>query len=326
MKVFVTGATGFIGEHLVKELIKRGNEVVALYRSESKKKLLADLPIKWYKGDLLDIEVLDQAIDGCDQVYHVAAYAVAFEEKPGDFRKYNVQGTVNVLEAALKHGVKKVVFTSTAGIFGPSVNGKIVNEKSVTQIPYFTGYEASKAEAENILPHFIKKGLNVVIVNPTRVFGPGQLTQSNSVTLMIYKYIKGQWHFIPGNGQSIGNYVFVEDVVNGHILAMEKGKTGERYILGGENVSYNEFFNLLQQVSGKKYTLIHIPRLFMLTVAYVLMLVHKVYRKFIPPFTPNHIRKFMYNWNVSTDKAKFELGYKVTPLKDAILKTISSFK
>ncbi|MGC8824824.1 MAG: NAD-dependent epimerase/dehydratase family protein [Bacteroidales bacterium] len=327
MRVFVTGGTGFIGEKLIRQLIFRGYKVNALYRSESKKNAI-DLPqVNWIAGDITDANCLMIATKGCDVVFHVAAYAVAWEEHPGDFRKFNVQGTINVLNAALANGVKKVVFTSTAGIFGPSLY-KNITEESKSPLPHFTGYESSKAEAEQVIidEYVKKKGLNVVIVNPTRVFGPGPLNQGNSTTLMIKKYIEGKWHILPGNGNAIGNYAFVDDVVNGHLLAMEHGKAGERYILGGENLSYRQFFDTLSRIHAHRHWLIPLPLPIMLLIANILLWVHAVYPKFLPPFTPAHVRKFNYNWEVSCEKAIRELGYNITPFEQALQKTIAHLK
>lgn len=325
MNVFVTGGTGFIGEKLIQQLLNRGHQVTALYRSDKKKDALNLPQVNWIQGDITDEKCLIEGMKGCEVVYHVAAYAVAWEEHPGDFRKFNVQGTVNVLNAALANNVQKIVVTSTAGVFGPSLQ-RIITEESKSVLPHFTGYERSKAEAEQvILNEYVKKrGLNVVIVNPTRVFGPGPLNQSNSTTLLIKKYIEGQWHFLPGNGKAIGNYAFVDDVVNGHLLAMEHGKAGEKYILGGENITYQQFFDTLKRISGKQHWLIPLPLPVMLSLAHLLVLFHKIYRKFLPPLTPAHVRKFNYNWEVSCEKAIRELGYVITPFEQAVLKTIFS--
>jgi farnesol dehydrogenase len=324
MKIFVTGATGFIGEHLVRKLISEGQIVHAIYRSELKITHLQHENIRWFKGDIMNIASLELAMLGCEQVYHIAALAAAWEPSPGDFRKYNVQGTVNVLEAAHKCRVQKIVVTSTAGIFGPSIQN-IITEKSVSSMSHFTGYELSKAESERVIAGYVKTGMNIVIVNPTRVFGPGILNESNSVTIMIKKYIDGKWHFIPGNGESIGNYVFVNDVVNGHILAMEKGKSGERYILGGDNVSYNQFFRILEEQTDRKTWMVKMPLFAMLSVGYFLLLLNKLI-KIRPAFTPDHVRKFNYNWEVSSNNAINDLGYKITPFGEAVKATLETLK
>lgn len=324
LEVFVTGGTGFIGEHLIRYLIDKGYIVHALYRSEEKKLLVNLKQVHWHKGDITDFDVLVESMRGCKQLYHVAAYAVAWEEHKGDFHKYNVQGTINVLNAAIVNNVQKVVFTSTAGIFGPSIH-EVITENNISSLPHFTGYESSKAEAEQIVMQYVyDKKLPVVIVNPTRVFGPGILNQSNSVTLMIKKYIEGNWHILPGNGNAIGNYAFVKDVVEGHYLAMQYGKPGERYLLGGENLSYKQFFSKLAKLSGKKQFLIKMPLGIMLFIAYIIVAIHKINKKFLPPFTPAHVRKFNYNWEVSCKKAIKVLNYKITPFEIALKHTIDA--
>lgn len=323
--IFVTGATGFIGSRLVKELVQQGNRVKAIYRSKQKIKEFEGLPIEWFQGDLENCDVMEQAMTGCSQVYHVAAYAAVWEHNPGDFYKYNVQGTLNVLNAAKKAGVKRVVVTSTAGIFGPSLHGTIT-EESVSPLPHFTGYESSKAESEKIIQQRVAEGEDIVIVNPTRVFGPGQLNESNSVTKMIKAYTEGKWHVIPGNGKSVGNYVFVNDVVTGHMLAMEKGKAGERYILGGaENISYNHFFQVLSDEIKRNYFLLRLPVAIMLFGGNLVMLQYHLFKK-IPIVTPAHIRKFTYNWNVSIEKSKSQLGYSPLSFKESISKTVNWLK
>jgi farnesol dehydrogenase len=320
VKVFVTGGTGFIGMHLIKQLLDEGCEVHAIYRSESKIAGMKHDNLIWFKGDILDMDVLKTAMQDCSQVYHVAAYASAWEEKPGDFRKYNVQGTINIIETAKEAKVEKIVVTSTAGVFGPSIV-KFIDEQSVSPLPHFTGYELSKAESENLIAQYVQKGMNIVIVNPTRVFGPGLLSESNSVTILIKKYINGKWRFVPGNGKSIGNYAYVEDVAKGHILAMKNGKAGQKYILGGENLSYNDIFSHLDILTGKRFLKVNIPLLVMLLVAHFLLLLNRAI-KLKPAFTPAHVRKFNYNWELTVDKAISQLGYQVTPFPQALKKTV----
>jgi nucleoside-diphosphate-sugar epimerase len=320
MKIFITGATGFIGANLALRLAKNGHSVNAIYRSKAKIKDISNPNLNWFEGDIMDIKSLEKAMFGCEQVYHIAAQASVWEPNPGDFSKFNVQGTIHILDVARKLGINNVVVTSTAGVFGPSING-IITEQSVSSIPLFTGYERSKLESERIIQDYVRKGMRIVIVNPTRVYGPGALNQSNSVTIMIKKYVEGKWHVVPGNGNSLGNYVFVDDVVNGHILAMEKGRAGERYILGGDNISYNQFFNSLKDYTGKDHWLVNIPLTAMLAMANILLLVTKL-TKIPPAITPAHVRKFNYNWEVSCTKAKHELGYTPLSFNEGASKTI----
>ena len=241
MKVLVTGATGFIGINLCKELVNRGFKVNALYRSIDKANYLNNKNINLYRGDVTDPKSLEEAMLNCDYVFHLAAYAQVWAKDSQMFHSINYTGTLNILNIALKVGVKKIVVTSTAGVFGPS-EGRVINEETRRKVDYFSLYERTKADAERLILERAAQGINVVIVNPTRVYGPGLLSTSNGVTRLIRLYIKGRFRFLPGSGNSIGNYVFIDDVVNGHLLALEYGKAGEKYILGGENVSYIDFF------------------------------------------------------------------------------------
>jgi len=324
MKIFITGATGFIGQHLAKRLVEEGHTVHAIYRSFAKTKSLNYDAIKWFKGDILSMESLEAAMKDCDQVYHLAAYAVAWEKNKGDFEKYNIQGTINVIESAINSKIKSMVITSTAGVFGPSLKN-CIDEDTHSLLPHFTGYEKSKAESEKMIAEYVKKGIRIVIVNPTRVYGPGILNESNTVTKMIISYLKGSWHFIPGNGLSIGNYAFVTDVVDGHIQAMQKGRSGERYILGGENICYVTFFETINKITGENHFLFKIPVLLLVGMGYLLEALNFLF-KIKPPFTPAHVKKFNFNWETNTLKAEKELNYKKTPFTEGIEKTIEWIK
>jgi farnesol dehydrogenase len=321
MKIFLTGATGFIGANLALKLANAGNTVHALYRSEEKAKDIQQKNIKLFKGDITDIESIRAAMQDCQQVYHIAAFTDVWAKNPELIYELNVTATDNVLKTALELGVEKVVFTSTAGVFGPSINGTI-NESTERAVDYFLEYERSKAIAETLAKEYVQKRLDVVIVNPTRVYGPGKLNKSNSVTIMIQSYIAGKWRVIPGNGKSVGNYVFIDDVVNGHLLAMKSGKPGERYILGGSNISYIDFFNILREISGQKHFMFKLPLTIMLTVSHFMMLLTRLFG-IKPMITPALVRKFNYHWNVSSKKAEKELGYQITDFKKGAEKTIN---
>lgn len=326
MKIFVTGATGFIGLNLVKKLTEQGHTVHALYRSEAKAaKLRKNRSVKLFKGTITQPETLKKGIKGCRAVFHLAAFAKVWAKKNDTFYQINYTGTQNVIDAAQKAGVEKIVVTSTAGVLGPSQKQELVTEKTQRKVPYFTGYEATKAESEKLIAQKIENGQHIVIVNPTRVYGPGILSDSNGVTKMIWLYCKGKFRTLPGNGKSIGNYVFIDDVVQGHILALEKGKPGERYALGGENVSYRRFFQTLARLSGKKYKMFPFPLFLMLAAAQLMLWAAKILGT--PPLiTPQWVRKYNYNWAVSSQKAENELGYSITPLETGIKKTLDFLK
>ena len=320
MKVFVSGATGFIGIQLVKRLVKEGHTVHALYRSESKAELIRHPKVKLFKGDILEKLSLEKAMDGCEEAYHAAAFAGVWLKDPALICRLNVNGALNVIEAAGHQGVRRVVVTSTAGILGPS-DREAVHESSPAPASFFTDYETSKFRLEQKL--LGRKGSNpeVVIVNPTRVYGPGFLSESNGVTKMIKQYMEGSWRLIPGDGHSSGNYVFVEDVVTGHLLAMKKGRPGERYVLGGENISYNQLFAFVREASGVRKKLFKIPLWLMLTAAGIMQGISKI-TGWPPLIVPSLVRKFNHNWIVSSEKAKRYLGYHPLDAREGILKTV----
>ena len=320
MKVFVSGATGFIGIQLVKRLLSEGATVHALYRSETKADLIRQPNVILFKGDILDKESLLGALEGCEEAYHAAAFAGVWAKDPEMVVRLNVDGAINVIEAAGSQEVKRVVITSTAGILGPSKK-EAVDESSPAPDTFFTDYEASKFRLEQQLLGRSETNPEVVIVNPTRVYGPGYLSESNGVTKMIKQYMEGSWRLIPGDGKSSGNYVFVEDVVSGHLLAMEKGKPGERYVLGGENISYNQFFSILREASGVHKRLFKIPLWAMLTSAGIMQGISRITGR-APLIVPNLTRKFNHNWIVSSEKAIRQLGYQPLKAQEGILQTV----
>ncbi len=321
MKVFVSGATGFIGVQLVKRLVREGHEVHALYRSAEKTLPLKMDGVTLFKGDLLETGSLDSAMKGCVQAYHTAAFASVWTPDPDLVYRLNVEGTHHMVLAAKKAGIKKMVVTSTAGVLGPS-GGEELHENSPPPSSFFTSYERSKYQMEQYLMKIDPNDLEAVIVNPTRVYGPGRLSESNGVTKMIRSYIKSNWRYVPGNGRQSGNYVFVEDVVDGHLRAMKRGEPGERYILGGENLSYRQLFGLVSDLSGVRKQLMGIPLWLMLVVASVMKGTATITGK--PPLiVPELVHKFHHHWKVSSEKAIRDIGYSPTPAREAVGITIN---
>ncbi len=322
MKIFISGATGFIGSRLALRLASEGNIVHALYRSAVKSEIIRHPNIVLFKGDILEGASLAAAMAGCDQAYHTAAFAKVWDPHPARIYRLNIEGAMNVISAGIACGVKKFVCTSTAGVYGPSGETGFVDESTPKPPKYFIDYEASKAILEEILRTLSRSGISVVIVNPTRVYGPGLLSESNGVTRMIKSYTEGRWRMIPGNGKSVGNYVHVEDVVTGHILAMDKGLSGENYILGGDNISYNDFFAVLGSLSGKKQGMFHIPLAFMMILSHTLLRFAMLSGR-EPLITPPLVKKFLHHWNVSSSKAIAELGYHPMSIGSGLKSTLT---
>lgn len=319
--IFVTGSTGFIGTKLVNELVQRGDTVHALTRGTSNKEGLSHERIELVTGDILDRSSLEKGMLGCNQVYHLAAYAKNWSRDPSVFFKQNVEGMRNVFEAAKAAGVQRVLFTSTIVAFGPTAPGVVGNEDMprITE-RYFTEYEETKAIAEKEALQYAANGFPVVIVNPTRVYGPGKLTEGNSVSLMIDMYDRGKVPVLLNRGADIGNYVLVDDLVRGHILAMERGEIGERYILGGENASLKQLFAIVDEVSGKKHFQMNLPP----RIAYLYAGFEKKKAEWFglyPQIAPGWVETFLHDWVYTSAKAEHELGYTFTPLREGIRMT-----
>lgn len=320
MKIFITGATGFIGMQVAKILACRGESVNVLCRSTADVTELNGYKINIHWGDVLDVSSVEKAMSGCERVFHLAAYARNWAKDPSTFLRMNVLGLRNVLETAQKYSIQKVVFTSSEVTMGPS-NGVPVDESRRRTVKCFTDYEHSKLLAEELVQQYVRQGLHVVTVNPTRVFGPGPLREGNSVTKMIQLYIAGKWRLVLGDGCGIGNYAFIDDVVQGHLRAMDVGKPGEKYILGGENVSYKEFFDLISDISGKRFKLIHVPSFLALAISHTEKFRAEWFNHY-PLITPGWARTFLNDWACTTAKAERELGYSPTPLRESLKATI----
>ena len=324
MKYFVTGATGFIGTNLSIKLANEGHQVNALVRNKEKAKPLDHPNINLFHGDIHRAEVIEDALRGVHGIFHLSAFAKPWAKDSGIYNRVNAEATKTLFQIAQKTRVSKIVFTSTAGTYGPSDENP-VDEETVRKTDFFNEYESTKFIAEKITKDFVLKGMDIVIVHPTRVYGPGLLSKSNAVTFMIKQYISGVWRIIPGNGEKIGNYVFIDDVVNGHILAMQKGQSGEQYLIGGENASYEDFFKLLQTISKKNYNLIKIPVTLLIAFAAFQKTLAKAIGR-APLLPPKWVKKYLYDWSVNSDKAVKELGYTITPLKEGIKNTIEWLK
>lgn len=321
MKVFLTGASGYIGSHLAKTLLREGYEVRVLLRDPVQARDLVGKHLKIIQGDIFSVEKLEEGMKGCDWVFHLAAYAKPTSVDQSLPYRTNVEGTVNVLRAAGNAGVKKTVITSTAGTVSYSRDGRPVNEETNKNPQYHTEYERTKALSEKIAFEKASEGMNVTVVNPSRVFGPGKLSKSNSITRIMKLYGQGLWRIIPGDGSSIGNYAFIGDVIQGHILAARNGLSGERYILGGENISFNDLFQTLGKKFEKRRSMIRVDAANLSRIAgftgFFLQLAGKP-----PIISANWIEKYLQNWSLSCNKAVNGLSYYITPFEDAIGKTV----
>lgn len=323
MKILVTGASGYIGNRLAHQLAADDHEVVALVRQESAREHLQHPNIQLSKGDITDGGSIRRAIKGCEAVYHVAAYSRLWAADRNIFYSVNVEGTREVLRAAAAAGVAKLVFTSSTSVFGPSL-GQPIRENDPRTVSFENDYELSKHLAEEEVQKFVAEGLDAVIVNPSRVFGPGLASPSNAITGMLQKAVSGKWILLPKSPQTIGNYAFIDDVVQGHIRAMHRGRTGERYILGGENKSYAD---LLRTVAAKigRLNVVQVP-IGLLKVVLAASLAVKKITGGEAAYGPSSLNRYARDMAFDCSKAVNELQYHITPFEEAIENTIESLK
>jgi nucleoside-diphosphate-sugar epimerase len=319
MAILITGATGYIGSLLTVKLADAGENIRILCRSTPSIPEFNRANIQVVKGDITDPRSLEKAMEGIDQVYHMAAYARLWAKDPSIFHQINVEGTRNVMEAAARAAVAKIVYTSTAGVIGPSRDHPM-REEDARITGFFNEYEETKTEAEKIAMSFASGKMKVTIVNPARVYGPGLDTGSNPVTKIIELYMKKKWYVIPGSGEDIGSYCYVDDVVDGHISAMNLGGNGQRYIFGGVNATFNEFISYIRKYSKVEKKLYHLPFSLMSGASYLQLGWSKISGK-APMITPNWVRRYDYDWALDSSKAVREIGYKIRSFEEGVRQT-----
>ncbi|MDR1491193.1 MAG: NAD-dependent epimerase/dehydratase family protein [Planctomycetaceae bacterium] len=325
-KIFVTGSAGFIGAKLVQLLLREGFSVRGLYHSRKPDwsefmKFDSGNRLEFVPGDILSVESLRKNMQGCRYIFHLAGFAQNWARDKSIFTKINNEGMRNVFRVAREQNVEKIVWTSSIVTLGPTAPFTIADETTPRMTEtYFTEYEKSKALAEKEALQWAAEDFPVVIVNPTRVFGPGPVTDGNAVTSLIDDYINGKLFLSFRFGMDVGNYVYIDDVAMGHYLAMLRGKAGERYILGGENVSLRRFYNYVEEASGVKRRGIPVFKPTALTAAQLLVLKAKLTGG-LPRISPDWVKNFAVDWAYSSEKAKQKLGYSPIPLKVGIQKT-----
>ncbi len=323
MKNFVTGGTGFLGAALVRQLLAQGEEVVCLARRGCDGRNLEGLDVKVAYGDLLDENSLVKAMDSCQRVYHAAAEYSLWVREPARIYEVNVQGTKNVLNCALRAGVERVVYTSTVGALGNPGDGTPGTEATPVSLSDMAGdYKKSKYLAERAAEEFAANGLSVVIVNPSTPVGPRDI-KPTPTGKMILDFLKGKMFAYVDTGL---NLIDVEDAARGHILAMERGVPGQKYILGNRDLRLGEIFGILSDITGIPAPRVKLPYWSVLPIAYVsTKLADYVTKK--PPLAPldavKMAKKLMF---FDPSKAVRELGLPQSPIEDALEKAVLWFR
>ncbi|MEK7484803.1 MAG: NAD-dependent epimerase/dehydratase family protein [Planctomycetota bacterium] len=256
-KVLVTGATGFVGSHLVQQLLNQGFEVRALVRNPEQLGALRNADaVEIFPGDVTQSEAVNQATQGVSIVFHLAAVVHFWGKYKKQMQTINIQGTQNVVQACLRSDVQRLVYMSTAAVIKRLGGGQMSHEKTLTSRQDMIGpYEQTKYDAEQIVLNAVTQGLDVVVLNPPGPIGPFDVKPS-PMGKVIVDFLNGK---IPAYTHTGLNVVAVEDIALGTLLAAEKGATGERYILGGYNYRFIEFLELLAKISGKKAPRFRVP-------------------------------------------------------------------
>lgn len=315
MTILVTGGAGFIGGNLVEALLARGEKVRVFDLKADQAIDLAAQGADLITGDILDREELVAAMDGCDRVFHLAALLDLWQRDRSIYHRNNVEGTRNVLESALEMGVTRVAHTSSATTIGEA-DGEIGTEETVRRAYFLSQYERSKYLGEQVALDLCQRGLPVVILNPTSVYGPRQTV---NVTGAIIRFLEGR---LPVTVNSRLNYVYVGDVVEGQLAAMEKGKIGERYILGSDNVPMVEFFSLAGEIAGIARRPRAVPGGLLRMLAALLGATARLTGG-RPAIAPDEARTASHSFIFDTSKARQELGLTWTPLRVGMEKTVS---
>ncbi len=322
MTILVTGANGFMGSNLVRELIKEGENVRITVRKGSETKNIDDLNVEKIYCDIRDKNSIRKALKGCDTLYHVAAFFAHWAPDKKLFYDINVDGTKNILEEALSQGLEKVVYTSTSNTIGSHGAGNYVNEEAE-----FNGWDAgdhyaiSKYLAEVEAKKICQRGLPLVIVNPTLVIGIRDYKPTPSGALIV-DIANGN---MPGYIEGAINVIDVEDVARGQIQAAKKGRIGERYLFGNQNMFVGEFFNLIAEVAGVKPPKRKIPYRIALFLGYLFQTGARITKK--PPLiSATQVRLGKMGEHFDCSKAIKELGLKQTPIKKTIEKAVDWFR
>ena len=325
MKIFLTGATGYVGHQLALKLANENHTVISLVRNLNSDKIPSHNNIISVKGDICDYQSVKKGIEGCDYVFHAAAYTNLKCKKLDNFYDANVLGTKNILKASLKHQIKKVIYTSTLAVHGPSYKSIPITENQPRLTSYSNDYELTKAISEELVFTYIKKGLSCAILNVSRVYGPGLKTFTNGVNTLILKIARNDFLVVPSKLDITTNYVFIDDVVHAHILAMEKANSSGKYIIGGENVSYERLFGAIKKITKSKIKIIKVNYGFIkMSFSFVNLIKRLLGAQ--SGITTKVLDSLFVNRVASSMKALNDLGYQVTSLNQGLMTTITHIK
>jgi farnesol dehydrogenase len=326
MKTLLTGATGYLGGRLALRMESQGRAVRLLVRNPESARAVLGGRFELAAGNLCDASSLDRAVDGCEAVIHTASLVKNWVKNAGEFERVNIGGSWSLCEAAIKARVKTFVYTSSFLALGPSRDGRPMDE-SAFEAPrperFFNSYHSTKYRAARLLQAFVPRGLNLVTLFPTVLFGPGAETDGNHVGKILRWVKEGRFPGLIGSGRQLWNLAFIEDVVSGHLEALEKGRPGDRFILGGTDRALEDLVILAASKLSVpapqrklSYGLCHL-------VASLEELKARVFGA-TPRITHGEVDIYRHDWTYSSERAEQVLGYQMTPFEQAFDVTIDS--
>ena len=322
MKAFVTGATGFVGSHVARALAEQGAELRLLARPSSRKENIADLRADVATGDLCQPESLRKAMQGCDVVFHVAADYRIWVRDPDQMYRANVEGTRAVIQAAQACGVRQVIYCSSVATMGFTQSGQIVDEDTPVSLSDMVGhYKRSKFMAEQIALEAGRNGANVVVVNPTTPIGERDIKPTPTGRIIV-DFLNRKFPAYVDTGLNLAD---VKEVARGHLLAMEKARPGERYILGGENLTLKQILDRLAALTGLPSPNLKVPHAVAMGFAAFDQFFTGIVRGKEPRATIDAVKMGRKKMFASSAKAERELGYRIVPVEDALRRAVEWF-
>ena len=321
MTTLVTGAAGFLGSHVARQLVARGEAVRVLMRPSSSNRAISDLSLEYVTGDLRDAASLERAMTGVKRVYHVAADYRLWAKRSKDIYDSNVGGTKNLLAAAKRAGVEQLIYTSTVATIAVD-RPQLPNEFTDAKLEEMVGhYKRSKWMAEREALQAAKDGLPVIVVMPTTPVGPWDWKPTPTGKIIL-DFLNGK---MPGYVETGLNFVGVEECAAGHLLAAEKGKVGERYLLGAENLTLKGLLDLLAQITGLRAPGMKIPHGVALGVAYVDTVLSRLVGK-EPQIPVEGVKIARHKMFVDASRAQRELGFQPGPVAAALERAVRWYR
>lgn len=323
MQAFITGATGFLGSHVARVLYEQGATLRLLVRATSNLKNLQGLNAETVTGDLRDPGSLEKAMAGCDTVFHVAADYRLWVRDPQEMYRSNVEGTRALLQAARRNGVRRLVYTSSVATVGFTSNGSLADEDSPVAVTDMIGhYKRSKFMAEQVALEAGRSGMHVVTVNPTTPVGEGDVKPTPTGRIVL-DFLKRKF---PAYVETGLNLVDVRECALGHLAALERGQPGQRYILGGENLTLKEILDKLGAITGLPSPRLKLPYIFAFATGVIDETITGRMLNKEPRVTVDTVRMGKKMMFATSAKAERELGWKIVPVNDALRRAVEWFQ